>query len=241
MLSRRCCGIPRGLVFPPGPRRACMAATGGFPPAAGPVEAGSSSWRTRRKGGAMASDISLAVGDGARRMTYAVLAAVRGISPASAKRLAQRHHWGRQLGNDGVTRVTVPLSALVEPAETKGIDVTDDNDMSPATGATVPVTRVDVTSDVIDDITGDVAPSVAPVIAALAGAVEALRGQLEIANGRAGRAEQRIEELQRRIDGLYTDLADARTAAMITSCEAAALRAENALLKARPWWRRWLR
>jgi hypothetical protein len=41
----------------------------------------------------MASDISLAVGDGARRMTYAELATVRGISPASAKRLTQRHRW----------------------------------------------------------------------------------------------------------------------------------------------------
>jgi hypothetical protein len=50
-------------------------------------------------------DFSLAVGDGARRMTYAELAAVRGISPASAKRLAQRHRWGRQIGNDRITRV----------------------------------------------------------------------------------------------------------------------------------------
>jgi hypothetical protein len=54
-------------------------------------------------------------------------------------------------------------------------------------------------------------------------------------------ARRRIDELQRRIDGLYADLADAFTATMITGCEAAALRAENALLKARPWWRRWFR
>ena len=44
------------------------------------------------------------------------------------------------------------------------------------------------------------------------------------------------------MDGLFTDLADARTAAMISGSEAAALRAENALLRERrPWWRRWLR
>jgi len=60
-------------------------------------------------------DFSLAVGDGARRMTYAELAAVRGISPASAKRLAQRHRWGRQVGNDRITRVTVPLAFLEKP------------------------------------------------------------------------------------------------------------------------------
>jgi hypothetical protein len=59
----------------------------------------------------MASDISLAVGDGARPMTYAELAAVRGISPASAKRLAQRHRWGRQVGNDRITRVTASAAA----------------------------------------------------------------------------------------------------------------------------------
>jgi hypothetical protein len=72
----------------------------------------------------MASDISLAVGDGARRMTYAELATVRGISQASARRLVLRHHWPRQRGNDGIVRVTVPLTALVKGAETTGLRVT---------------------------------------------------------------------------------------------------------------------
>ena len=54
------------------------------------------------------SDITLAVGDGARRMTYAELAAVRGTSQASAQRLVRRKHWPRQVGNDGVVRVLVP-------------------------------------------------------------------------------------------------------------------------------------
>jgi hypothetical protein len=58
----------------------------------------------------MASDISLAVGDGARRMTYAELAAVRGISVVSAERLVRRKHWPRQVGNDGVVRILVPLT-----------------------------------------------------------------------------------------------------------------------------------
>jgi hypothetical protein len=38
----------------------------------------------------MASDITLAVGDGARRMTYAELAQARGISLASARRPAKQ-------------------------------------------------------------------------------------------------------------------------------------------------------
>jgi hypothetical protein len=62
----------------------------------------------------MASDISLAVGDGARRMTYAELATVRGISLPSACRLVLRHHCPRQTGNDGVVKVTVPLTALTK-------------------------------------------------------------------------------------------------------------------------------
>jgi hypothetical protein len=58
----------------------------------------------------MASDITLAVGDGARRMTYAELAAVRGISALSAERLVRRKHWPRQVGNDGIVHVLVPLT-----------------------------------------------------------------------------------------------------------------------------------
>jgi hypothetical protein len=47
---------------------------------------------------------------------------------------------------------------------------------------------------------------------------------------------------RRRIDGLYADLADARTAAMITGCEAATLRSRIEILTdRRPWWRRWFR
>jgi hypothetical protein len=60
----------------------------------------------------MASDISLAVGDGARRMTYAQLAAVRGTSQPSAERLVRRRGWPRQVGNDGVIRVLVPLTEV---------------------------------------------------------------------------------------------------------------------------------
>jgi hypothetical protein len=130
-------------------------------------------------------DFSLAVGDGARRMTYAELATVRGISPASAKPLAQRHRWGRQVGNDRITRVTVPLAFLEKSLVFKESDVAPDKRvMSPTTGTTPP------------GVAGDVADDVAPVTAALSRAVATLREQLEIANGRADRAERRIDELQ---------------------------------------------
>src|SRR6516164_11446642 len=57
----------------------------------------------------MASDITLAVGDGARRMTYAEIAESRRISVSSAERLVRRRVWRRQVGNDGIVRVLVPL------------------------------------------------------------------------------------------------------------------------------------
>jgi hypothetical protein len=57
-------------------------------------------------------DISVVVGDGSRRMTYAELAAVRAISVQSARRLVLRHRWPKQIGNDGFVRILVPLSAL---------------------------------------------------------------------------------------------------------------------------------
>jgi len=72
----------------------------------------------------MPLDISLAVGNGARRMTYAELAEARGISLPSARRLVLRHHWPRQTGNDGIVRVTVPLTALARGAETTAFRVT---------------------------------------------------------------------------------------------------------------------
>jgi chromosome segregation ATPase len=107
-------------------------------------------------------------------------------------------------------------------------------------------------------------------ISTLSQTVDMLREDLAIANSsllsereRAEHAERqleterqlvedgrkRIDELQalltagrRQIDTLYGDLADARTAVMISGSEAAALRSQLALLRERrPWWRRWLR
>ena len=48
------------------------------------------------------------VREGVRRLTYAELADVRGISKTSAERLARRKRWPRVLGNDGIARVIVP-------------------------------------------------------------------------------------------------------------------------------------
>jgi hypothetical protein len=69
-----------------------------------------------------------------------------------------------------------------------------------------------------------------------------LREDVERERDRADRAERQVEEGRNRIDKLLIELADARTAAMISGCEAAVLRTQLAMLtERRPWWRRWLR
>src|SRR5689334_20256546 len=45
-------------------------------------------------------------------VTYAELAAARGVSIAAARRLTLRHRWPKRPGNDGQARVTVPVAFL---------------------------------------------------------------------------------------------------------------------------------
>ena len=56
-------------------------------------------------------------GDGTRWMTYAELAATRGISKASANRLTFRKKWPRKTGNDNQARVAVPSDAQAPPPD----------------------------------------------------------------------------------------------------------------------------
>jgi outer membrane murein-binding lipoprotein Lpp len=284
----------------------------------------------------MASDITLAVGDGARRMTYAELATVRGISAASARRLVLRHRWPRQTGNDGVVRVTVPLTALRQNSETVDFpdtatpgSITTTDPVPPDSGSHVTnamtVECVSTTDAAAAAAVTTIDPLTVIAIQTLSQAVDMLREDLGIANSfllaereRAGQAERRVDELQgllteerrqaqtsapdirgiikevireiagaappddrdddrerlqtlestiaalreqvesaqsglvaerqraeqaeHRVDELLVALADARTAALITGYEAAALRTQLALLtERRPWWRRWFR
>jgi hypothetical protein len=134
----------------------------------------------------MASDISLAVGDGARRMTYAELAAVRGTSQASAVRLVRRHRWPRQAGNDGIVRVTVPLP-FVRKSEKSA---TSDNgspgeDMSGAAPGQVSLSP---------------GPSVPFVPGTDPGTIRALEGAIEALREQLAKADQREESEHRRIE-----------------------------------------
>lgn len=67
-----------------------------------------------------------------KSLTYDELGQALGITPASAKRLAIRRKWHKAPGNDGRTRVTVPLERL-EASKRTDDDITNDN-ASDATG-----------------------------------------------------------------------------------------------------------
>lgn len=50
--------------------------------------------------------------DEIRMMTYAEAARLLGIKPESVMRRARNRKWHKELGNDGLARVAVPLSLL---------------------------------------------------------------------------------------------------------------------------------
>jgi len=103
-------------------------------------------------------------------MSYAELGRARGISPASAKRLAIRRHWRRQLGNDQQARVAVPVMEAVTPAVDRG------DDTSVAAG------------------------DIARVVSGFEAALTVLREQLQGAEQRAEAAEQGREAERLRAD-----------------------------------------
>ena len=159
----------------------------------------------------MASDITLAVGDGARRMTYAELAAVRGTLQPSAERLARRRGWPRQVGNDGVARVLVPL------AEARYVSKPAASGVAPATAVLAPDKRelAPVTSEGPPPAgpgqsPGQVAPDDRGHVRGLEDAFEALRDQLGVAN------DSLISE-RRHVDELQALLAEERRRAQITA------------------------
>src|SRR3954464_1941854 len=67
-----------------------------------------------------------------RLLTYAELADALGITAASAKRLAIRRRWSKKPGNDGKSRVVVPIERLQAerksvPSDDPGDDTGDDD------------------------------------------------------------------------------------------------------------------
>ena len=171
------------------------------------------------KGEPMASDITLAVGDGARRMTYAELAESRRISVSSAERLVRRRHWRRQVGNDGVVRILVPLDDTQKPG----------GHADPDNGESVRTTRSAIRTS--DDVRGTIRTLETAVrtlgeqlevantwlaaerqrVDALAGTLTEERRRIEVERQLVEDGRKRIDELQQRVDELHSALADAVT------------------------------
>jgi hypothetical protein len=129
------------------------------------------------------SDNISPIGDAVRRMTYAELAAVRGISVPSARRLVLRQGWPRHVSNDsGLVRVLVPAGEAQKSRPGGPRRHTPDKAVvTPPTGEGVTPT----TSD--SDIT--------VTTRAFEAALAILREQLDRERTRAERAELRIAEL----------------------------------------------
>ena len=173
-------------------------------------------------------------------MTYAELAAVRGTSQASAQRLVRRKRWPRQVGNDGVVRVLVPLDEARKRPETlsarQGLSAPGQSSRTTADG-----TQADSLSSGPSD--GQSAPDDPRTVRALESAVEELRATITDLRQRLDHERDRADGTQRRVDELHTDLADAVAAERIAAGEAAALRAIVTKLTGprAPWWRWWFR
>lgn len=124
------------------------------------------------------------------RVTYAELAQARGITIAAARRIALRRRWPKVVGNDGLSRVTVPESALAPDARVNGKDnATDDTVvLDPSTVEAV----ADATVVGLVNATADATHVVATLERALAASYEAIDRERE----RADRAEARVREVE---------------------------------------------
>jgi hypothetical protein len=161
-------------------------------------------------------------------LTYAELAEVLRITPASANKLARRRRWPRVPGNDGKARVSVPEDALVRR---------DDPRIAPRSAPRPIPLDVPPVSPPDNNQVHELQALVARLESELAGArgeLVGVREALDEARARAGAAEARSSELS-------ADLATARTATTKAISAYAALAEPLEALaahQAKPWWRR---
>jgi hypothetical protein len=115
-----------------------------------------------------------------RWLSYAEIAAARGINKLSAERLVRRHRWRRQPDNQGGVRIFVPLTWVESPAQ---LADTDQADSGP-----------------------DVKPDIEEAVAALEAALAVLADQLMRERARADAAEARADMAVTREDELRDEI-----------------------------------
>jgi hypothetical protein len=151
-----------------------------------------------------------------RSLTYAEIGKARGISAASAKRLALRHGWRKVAGNDGLAGVSVPVTWLETSPETPLA-------ISPVTGEA--------------NVTGGMSPVTVPVAWLIEARADAARAKGEVtglrealqrgdalteqALGQAERERDRAERERERADAAYRARQAAEAAAEAARAELA--------------------
>jgi hypothetical protein len=142
----------------------------------------------------------------ARWLTHAELAAARGISTASAIKLALRHRWRKQRDNRGTVRCLVPIE-FIGPQASIGADAGAVSRAEPRADLSAAIatlqaaltllgdqlsherTRADAAVAERDDLHAKLADGRAEIAA--------LREQLEHAQGEAAAAQETVGELRR--------------------------------------------
>ena len=202
--------------------------------------------KNSRKGGCVVSDITLAVGDGTRRMTYAELASVRGISALSAERLVRRRNWPRQVGNDGVVRVLVPLTeARTQPAKArKNGPVSAPGRPRRTSIPDTPDVR-GIIREVIREIADAAPPDIRDDDRDDSEAIRALQGVLEERNRTIAAHEATIRDLRARLDSEVEERRrlQERLTALLTHRQTGSVPSvqQPAPGPRLPWWRRLFR
>lgn len=182
-----------------------------------------------------------------RLVTYADIEAEMGLKPASARQLVRRNGWRRLPGNDGRTRIEIPVEEFERALRSKSeapLDIEETDDETPITPPVdSPLERALVTTltghverleRALDDaqtalsaVTGERDAERAAAFAAredalvARGQLEVLRVQLEAAQERTAAADRRAEDAAAERDRWH---------------EAATRSPEPA--PHRPWWRR---
>jgi len=196
----------------------------------------------------MASDITLAVGDGARRMTYAELATVRGISALSAERLVRRRNWPRQVGNDGIVRVLVPLTE----ARKRTVRVRKNGPVSaPGRPRRTSVPDTPNVRAIIREVIREIADAAPPDIRDDdrddSEAIRTLQCVLEERDRTIAAHEATIRDLRARLDSEVEERrrVQERLMAPLTRRQAGSVpavpRPQTTSGSRRSWWRRWFR
>jgi hypothetical protein len=163
-----------------------------------------------------------------RWLSYAEIAKIRGISRASVERKVRRARWRRQIDNQGVTRVAVPLAY----AESAADDPADNPGGGPAGSPSDSQDGVARLEQMVTEANkrADAVLALADRLTAqLADATE----RIEQAENRADAAHQRAGRAEARADASEKVAQQAREAATAAEERAAGLRQADDARKAR--------